>query len=522
MLKRVSTRAKLATTYGALTAFVLLIAGIALVELDAANARLSHFVNGINHRAQLASSVRDAVNRRAIAARNLVLIKDAEGLALEHKVVLQAHQDVSTSLKQLNEAVAGADIPAPVKAAVSVIDGVEQRYGPIALGIVDLAMTGQHEAAIAEMNNDCRPALAALLRAVDDYHAMTNRRAQEMLAQAQADYVTQRLVLMCICALATVVACVTAWRITHGLASALGAEPDDLKAIAQRVAQGDLSDIQGAAQAPDGSVLAALSHMQGSLAALVSQVRHSSDSIATGATQIASGNADLSQRTEEQASNLQQTSASMMEMNTSVQRNADTAHKASELASVASQAAQRGGEMVEQVVTTMREIAASSKKITDITSVIDGIAFQTNILALNAAVEAARAGEQGRGFAVVAGEVRTLAQRSAEAAKEIKRLIGSSVDQVEDGAELVESAGTSMGDIVVQVKSVAGLISEISLAASEQTKGINQVSDAVGMLDQVTQQNAALVEESAAAAESLKRQAAQLAQLVSVFRLSAG
>jgi methyl-accepting chemotaxis protein-1 (serine sensor receptor) len=522
MLKKVSTRAKLAMTYGGLTAFVLLIAGMALVQLDAANDRLFHFVNGINHRAQLASNVRDAVNRRAISARNLVLIKDAQVLQAEHQMAVQAHQDVTANLGQLKAAIKAPDIPATVKAAVGAIDEIEHRYGPIALGIVELAMKGEHDAAIARMNNDCRPALAALLKAVDDYQAMTNRRAQEMIAEAQADYASQRFWLMGICAFATVIACVTAWRITRGLTRALGAEPDDLKAVAQRVAQGDLSVIQGAAQAPDGSVLAALSHMQGSLAALVSQVRESSDSIATGATQIASGNADLSQRTEEQASNLQQTSASMTQMNESVQRNADTAHQASQLASAASQAAQRGGEVVEQVVSTMRGIAASSKKITDITSVIDGIAFQTNILALNAAVEAARAGEQGRGFAVVAGEVRTLAQRSAEAAKEIKRLIGSSVEQVEGGAHLVESAGASMGDIVVQVKSVAGLINEISSAASEQTTGINQVSDAVIMLDQVTQQNAALVEESAAAAESLKHQAAQLAQLVSVFRLSAG
>ena len=245
-----------------------------------------------------------------------------------------------------------------------------------------------------------------------------------------------------------------------------------------------------------------------------------SDSIATGSTQIAIGNADLSQRTEEQASNLQQTAASMEQLSGTVQASADTAQQASALARSASQAATKGGEVVGNVVGTMDEIIASSRKISDIIGVIDGIAFQTNILALNAAVEAARAGEQGRGFAVVASEVRNLAGRSAEAAKEIKALIDTSVQKVEVGEQQVKAAGTAMHDIVTQVQRVSQLIHEISSASAEQALGIGQVGDAVAQLDQVTQQNAALVEESAAAADSLRHQAAALSQAVSVFRLT--
>jgi methyl-accepting chemotaxis protein len=268
------------------------------------------------------------------------------------------------------------------------------------------------------------------------------------------------------------------------------------------------------------SLLAGMKAMRDSLAAIVGQVRQSSDSIATGSSQIATGNADLSQRTEEQAANLEQTAASMEELTSTVQNNADTARQAAQLASSASAVAAQGGAVVGEVVNTMEAITASSKKIVDIIGVIDGIAFQTNILALNAAVEAARAGEQGRGFAVVAGEVRSLAQRSAAAAKEIKSLITDSVEKVQTGSQQVGEAGRTMDDIVAQVRRVNDLIAEISSATHEQTEGINQVGDAVTQLDQVTQQNAALVEESSAAAESLSQQAAKLVEAVSVFRLA--
>lgn len=291
--------------------------------------------------------------------------------------------------------------------------------------------------------------------------------------------------------------------------------------VASAVAEGDLtSSITVQGRDETAQLMRALGNMNDSLTRIVSQVRNSSDSIATGSSQIATGNQDLSQRTEAQASNLQETAASMEELASTVRNNADTARQANSLAQEASSAAVQGGDAVGAVVTTMQEISTASQKVADIIGVIDGIAFQTNILALNAAVEAARAGEQGRGFAVVAGEVRSLAHRAADAAKEIKSLIGTSVEKVEAGMRQVDEAGTSMQGIVTRVRYVTDLISEIANATDEQSRGITQVGHAVTQLDQVTQQNAALVEESAAAAESLQQQANKLADAVSVFKVA--
>ena len=291
--------------------------------------------------------------------------------------------------------------------------------------------------------------------------------------------------------------------------------------LASRIAQGDLSmDIDTTRGDEFGDLMKSLASMNQSLGRMVNQVRQSTDSIATASAEIATGNNDLAQRTEQTSSNLQSTASSMDQLTGTVQQSADSARQAGSLAADASAVAERGGAVVKQVVFTMEEINASSRKISDIIGVIDGIAFQTNILALNAAVEAARAGEQGRGFAVVASEVRSLAQRSAEAAKEIKTLIGTSVEKVASGTKLVSDAGVTMSDIVLSVRKVADVIGEITAAASEQSSGISHVNQAIGNLDQMTQQNAALVEESAAAAESLREQADQLARAVAVFKIS--
>jgi methyl-accepting chemotaxis protein len=291
-------------------------------------------------------------------------------------------------------------------------------------------------------------------------------------------------------------------------------------AVAQAVAEGDLSSqvvVQGSNEA--AQLLGALARMNERLREIVQAVRHNSEGVATASAQIASGNADLSLRTEQQASALQETATSMEQLGSTVKASADNAREANQLALNASTVAVQGGEVVGLVVETMRGINDSSRKIADITSVIDGIAFQTNILALNAAVEAARAGEQGRGFAVVASEVRSLAQRSAEAAKEIKRLITASVERVEQGSVLVDRAGSTMNEVVVSIKHVTDIMGEISAASNEQSTGVSQVGEAVSQIDQATQQNAALVEESAAAAESLKQQAGQLVATVAVFKL---
>jgi methyl-accepting chemotaxis protein len=289
------------------------------------------------------------------------------------------------------------------------------------------------------------------------------------------------------------------------------------------IAEGDLSQSVSSSRNDEiGSLIQDTERMRQRLATTIGTVRNSVDSIGTASTEIATGNLDLSQRTEQTASNLQNAASSMAELTGTVRQTADSARTANQLVQSAVSAATRGGEVVGQVVTTMGEINAASKKIADIIGTIDGIAFQTNILALNAAVEAARAGEQGRGFAVVAGEVRSLAGRSAEAAKEIKVLIGNSVERVDNGARLVQTAGTTMGEIVSSVQRVQDIIGEISSAATEQSEGIASVNTSVVQLDQMTQQNAALVEESAAAAESLKEQAQRLVEAVAVFRVAGG
>ncbi len=295
---------------------------------------------------------------------------------------------------------------------------------------------------------------------------------------------------------------------------------ESARQLAERIATGDLSSRLRAEGSDEAArLLAALMQMQESLRRIVAQVHQSAESIQVAAAQVASGNQDLSTRTEQTASNLQQAAGSMEQLTGTVQQSADSAAQANQLATSASAAAQRGGEVVSQVVHTMDEISASSRRIADIIGTIDGIAFQTNILALNAAVEAARAGEQGRGFAVVAGEVRLLAQRSAEAAREIKTLIGSSADRVEAGSRLVQDAGATMGDIVTGVRRVSDMIAEITAAAGAQSTGLNQVNGSVAQLDQMTQQNAALVEQAAAAADSLKDQSQHLARVVAGFRL---
>ena len=292
---------------------------------------------------------------------------------------------------------------------------------------------------------------------------------------------------------------------------------------AEKIADGDLTQaLDNTARDETGQLLQALAHMQAKLSAIVCDVRRNAEGVATASAEIAQGNNDLSARTEQQASALEQTSASMEQLGSTVRQNADNARQANQLAMNASTVAQQGGQVVAEVVQTMKGINDSRKKIADIISVIDGIAFQTNILALNAAVEAARAGEQGRGFAVVASEVRSLAQRSADAAKEIKALIGASVERVEAGSTLVDRAGTTMTEVVQAIRRVTDIMGEISAASNEQSTGVAQVGEAITQMDQATQQNAALVEESAAASDSLRNQASQLVQAMSVFHTGTG
>jgi len=378
---------------------------------------------------------------------------------------------------------------------------------------------GRQDEAVALVKQRYNPAVGTYLQALRDFVQLQEQTAQARLAEMAA----ARTLTLQVAAAAVVVLLLAIVAGAHYLIGSIQRPLAQANDLAARIAGGDLSAQDTVTRGDEfGDLLRSQYAMSEALAGVVQQVRHSTDSIAIASAEIATGNHDLSSRTEQTSSNLQETAAAMEQFTSTLQQSASSAQQASGLAANATGVARRGGEVVTQVVSTMEDIHHSSKKIADIIGVIDGIAFQTNILALNAAVEAARAGEQGRGFAVVAGEVRSLAQRSAEAAKEIKQLIGTSVERVEAGSRLVRDAGTTMDDIVRSVQRVNDMIGEITAAASEQSAGIGQVNQSVGQLDQMTQQNAALVEESAAAAQSLREQAEQLARTVSVFKVPGG
>ncbi|QPF75714.1 HAMP domain-containing protein [Roseateles sp. DAIF2] len=406
------------------------------------------------------------------------------------------------------------------KAAMARIADTRKAYIATRNEASKLKADGQAEASAALLQGKMLPAIATYLDAQADFVKLQQQRSDALREQAGAERMRTVWIVALVMGLIVAGLAIATFYLVRSIAGPLR----ELVGQAERIGQGDLrEEARGpgdTARADEiGEVQRALAGMRAALARALSEVRHSADSIQTASAEIATGNADLSQRTEQTASNLQQTASSMSELTGTVRQSADAASTANQLASSAAQVAQRGGAVVGQVVSTMDEINSSSKKIADIIGTIDGIAFQTNILALNAAVEAARAGEQGRGFAVVAGEVRSLAQRSAEAAREIKGLIGSSVEKVETGARLVQDAGSTMDEIVASVKRVTDIIAEISASTVEQSQGIGTVNSAVSQLDQMTQQNAALVEQSAAAAESLKDQAGRLAQVVGGFRL---
>jgi methyl-accepting chemotaxis protein-1 (serine sensor receptor) len=526
-LQSVSVRTKLTLGFSILALLLMGITALAVLRLSEENQRFTHYVTYDEARVRLSRQLLEATQRRAIAARNMLISKDSGQLLAEKADVDVAHRDVRNHMNDLKKlAVADADAGMPTGLTLfNDLERIESRYGAVALNIVQTIVDGQRAKAEDQMNAECRPLLVQLTRAAEKFveYSVSRRTADREEAQSLHQSAKQQLMLIAALSLLTAVGLVVF--ITRSIVRSLGADPNRLAEVAARIAGGDLGEsaaTQGEAggrAAPAGSVLAAMEHMQVNLRRIVSEVRSGSDSIATASREIAQGNLDLSARTEQQAASLQQTAASMQELGSTVRRNADTARQASQLAANASATAHTGGNVVTEVVQTMRDIDESSHKIASIISVIDGIAFQTNILALNAAVEAARAGEQGRGFAVVAGEVRNLAQRSASAAKEIKGLIEDSVQRVERGAALADKAGATMNEIVAEIRQVADLMTEISTATSEQTDGVLQVGQAVSQMDQATQQNAALVEEGAAAAEGLREQAQRLVSLVAAFRL---
>jgi len=385
--------------------------------------------------------------------------------------------------------------------------------------IVKLKSEGKADEANRLLDSEFMPAANAYQDMVHKLLDNQKRHIDDTAAHIEATYQSARAMLIGLATVSLLVGILCAWVLTRSIVGQLGGEPMYAADIANSIASGDLGVQVKVAPGDNTSLLHAMKEMRDKLADIVGHVRHGTEAIASASAQIAAGTMDLSSRTEQEASSLEETASSMEELTSTVKQNASHAHEANALAASASQVAQRGGEVVNQVVHTMESIHSSARKIVDIIGVIDGIAFQTNILALNAAVEAARAGEQGKGFAVVAAEVRSLAQRSASAAREIKALIDDSVEKVEAGSALVGQAGATMEEIVASVEKVTGIMTEITTATQEQSSGIEQVNLAIAQMDRVTQQNAALVEETASASEALRDQAASLAQAVNAFHL---
>ncbi|RTZ47587.1 methyl-accepting chemotaxis protein [Candidimonas sp. SYP-B2681] len=452
------------------------------------------------------------------AARTALIAQTLGARKIELTILADRFRAVKKELDVLEPFFYQEEGKAVVKRARSAILAYEVEMGKV-VEVLKTEAPGEAGKSTEALLVDARPlgdAAEALLVTLVDRKVQNAERFSNEIDSVYASTVRWLVVLT---VLGAIIAMLLGLIITRSLTRQLGAEPSEVAAIADSISKGNLTNRIDVSRATPGSVISAMSVMQEGLRKLVASVLASSDNIATGAGQIAAGNVDLSQRTEEQAANLTETAAAMEELSSTVQSNADVAQQAAQRAAAASVAAAKGGDVVNDVVTTMAGINDSSKRIAEIIGVIDTIAFQTNILALNAAVEAARAGEQGRGFAVVASEVRSLAQKSALAAKDIKLLIDDSVAKVVVGSKLVDTAGESMQGIVAQVKQVTDLISEISAATTEQTSGLGQINDAVLQLSDVTQQNAALVEESATASSSLSEQAGKLVEIVSYFKI---
>jgi methyl-accepting chemotaxis protein len=486
--------------------------------------------NGVN-RAALLETLHNAAAQQDVAQEmNLALLKSAvavRNMGLQTKVE-GVQKDEAEAKKQRAAYLAAkgkleaAGLGAQERDMFAKLTDIDKQMDAQFKEAVDLAAQFNTEQAGVIITGKIDPLLTQAMTELASFISLQKQHSDEATARTNASNQTTVMVISVAGLVVLGFAALMAWSLTVSITRPLH---NALNATS-RVAQGDLSsdihvdDIHS--QEETERLLTGLLEMRNGLARIVNEVRAGAENISTGANEIAAGNADLSHRTETQASNLEETAASMEELSSTVKSNADTARQANQMAGLASSAAVQGGVVMGQVISTMQDITVASRKIADIISVIDGIAFQTNILALNAAVEAARAGEQGRGFAVVASEVRSLAGRSAEAAKEIKNLIGASVAKVEAGSQLVGEAGTSMNDIVTQVKRVAELIAEISSTAHEQTSGIDQINQAITQLDNVTQQNAALVEQAAAAADSLNQQAGRMVEVVSVFKLANG
>lgn len=457
--------------------------------------------------------VTDRVNYSARELRNTLIFEAPEKVAKAISIVEQNSFEISEIFNKLTPQVTSAS----GKAFLAKVGVARKAFVQAQTRMISLVEAGRIDEATDFLTNNLRDVQLEYMERLSEFKEYQLLLVTTAAEVGQADYQRAKFILISILIGMGCISALIGWQITRSITTPI----NEAAGIAERVAAGDLtSTVNGGGKDETGKLLNALRTMNDNLVNIVGTVRYGSDIIASGSSEIASGNLDLSRRTERQAGSLEETAASMEELGATVKANATNAEQANQLAMGANSVAIKGGEVVSEVVVTMKGINESSKEIADIISVIDGIAFQTNILALNAAVEAARAGEQGRGFAVVASEVRNLAQRSADAAKEITGLITDSVRRVELGTELVDKAGETMQEVVTSVTRVTEIMSQISHASAEQSAGVNQVGDAVKDMDSVTQQNAALVEESAAAADSLKQQANELVNAVAVFRVA--
>jgi methyl-accepting chemotaxis protein len=511
-IKNIKIGTRLGLGFVVVITLLIALAVIGISRIHAINANTDVIVHDRYAKVALAQTIENEVNRQARALRTALIANDDEITIRELAKIKDSGPVIAAALDKLQLIIHTEQ----GKAALQAVMAARATFKDREHQLIDLIKSKQSDAARDYLLKEIMGPQTAYLAAIEAF-ADSQVRGMEQFTTEASDMAGGASALMTgLAVMATLLAALVGYVLTRSITLPLR----QALLVAQTVAAGDLSTRFGTcAKDETGQLLQALKDMNDSLKNIVGQVRSGTETIATASCQISTGNQDLSSRTEQQAGSLEETASSMEEITATVRENGNNARHANQLAVSASDVAVKGGVVVDQVIDTMGAINASAKKIVDIIGVIDGIAFQTNILALNAAVEAARAGEQGRGFAVVATEVRNLAQRSASAAKEIKTLIGDSVEKVEMGSQLVNQAGTTMTEIVASVKRVTDIMASIASASQEQDNGIEQINQAIAEMDVVTQQNAALVEEAAAAAESLQNQAGSLAQLVSVFKL---
>ena len=513
-LTDLTIRARLTAGFALMALLVGILGGTALLNLASIRGEFGAVMDDRYPKLQIAADIKTVNDDVSQALRNLFVVSDPDDIKAQYEVIKASSPRTNANIDKLTATIAADD----GKAALARLNAARAEYRAPRDKMIELLKGGRSEEAKNVLLLELRPKQVLYMARLDDLIKYLEKQMASSSAHVDATFASAKLVTSVLLGLSTLTAFGLAWWIIRSVTRPI----DTAVRIARGVAAGDLAmEFDASGRSETGLLLGALHAMKTRLAGIVGEVRGNAEGVATASAQISQGNNDLSGRTEQQAAALQQTAASMEQLGATVRQNADNARQADQLARGASTVAIQGGEVVGQVVDTMRGINESSRKVADIIGVIDSIAFQTNILALNAAVEAARAGEQGRGFAVVASEVRSLAQRSAEAAREIKSLIAASVDRVEQGTVLVDRAGTTMREVVASIQRVTDIVAEISAASSEQSGGVTQIGQAVSQMDQSTQQNAALVEESAAAAESLNSQAHRLVEAVSVFRLQA-